>query len=324
MRNYFNDDKKLNYWDIRKKKLTLRSPKTIYMNFDMYRDETIADDPVAIESKLAVFEAEISQMIKDKILNSSEIIITRSELEKLRIFLELLSFRSDLRMNQYKQKMFSVSTERLLSNFQPDGNYENLWKKELLYLADCRSYEQIKQHEKIDPIVKQEFLNLIEGYYMTIVDARGGEFILSDVFPTLEIYRVSPTINIHLHELYPISPTRMILLNHIIFGKNANTKDFEHMIRSSRIGGDLLKQPKPKYVLGRGYYKPEDTFTYHPVKIYEKDLIYINSLIMNEVRNGLMFRTPSKIISSVISFNNRDDIKQTHTEFERKLATIID
>ena len=42
------------------------------------------------------------ELINNKLLNDKEIIITRAELESLRIFLSLLSFRSDLRMNQYK------------------------------------------------------------------------------------------------------------------------------------------------------------------------------------------------------------------------------
>lgn len=323
LRNYFNDSNQLFYWDVENKYLSVRNPKSIFMNPNMYRDELNSpEDPTIIEKKLASFETEISTLIQQKILSKEEIVLTRSELERLRIFMQLLSFRSDLRMNQYKQKAFTISTEALLSNFQPDSNYEDLWKKELFVLADIRSYAELKNNQNIDPVVKQEFFNLLEGYYMTIVDARGGEFILSDVLPTLEVFPVSPTINIHLHEFYPISPTRMIVLNHIIFEKKYVPKReiIKEMIKCSRIKGDLLRQPQPHHIVGFGYYVPEDTFTYHPVKIYSQDLEYVNALILNEARNGVMFRDPHKILPSVSYFNKRGDTKTNHCAFEDKLS----
>ena len=243
-------------------------------------------------------------------------------MEKLRIFLELLSFRSDFRMNQYKQKNFSLSTEVILAAYQPDKNYEDLWKKELRELVDCRSFKEIEDSKTLDPIIKRDFMNSINGFYMTIVDARGGEFILSDIYPTLEIYPLMPNVNIHLHAFYPISPTRMLLINHIIFKKEANKQDLaiNTMVERSRIRGQLLKQPKPKYKMTFGVFLPEDTFSYTPVKVYENDLTYINALILNEARNGLMFRNADKILNSIHRFNERDDTKIKHYDFEKVLS----
>ena len=62
------------------------------MNVDMYRDELLnEDDPTQIESKFSVFECEIADLIAKKILDKDEVIISRRELEKLRIFITLLS-----------------------------------------------------------------------------------------------------------------------------------------------------------------------------------------------------------------------------------------
>ena len=64
------------------------------MNIDMYRDEeNHQENPVFIENSLSIFESEIANLINNKLLNDKEIIITRAELESLRIFLSLLSFR---------------------------------------------------------------------------------------------------------------------------------------------------------------------------------------------------------------------------------------
>ena len=65
----FNDDKgQVNYWDIKKNKLEKRNIKSVFMNIDMYRDETINEqDPTQIESKFSIFECEIAKLISEDI-----------------------------------------------------------------------------------------------------------------------------------------------------------------------------------------------------------------------------------------------------------------
>ena len=41
-------------------------------------------------------------------------------------------------------------------------------------------------------------INII-GFYMTIIEARGGEFLLTDVYPPLEIFPVRSGVNLHMH-----------------------------------------------------------------------------------------------------------------------------
>lgn len=138
----FNDNKgQVNYWDIKKNKLEKRNIKSVFMNIDMYRDETINEqDPTQIESKFSIFECEIAKLISEKILNKNEITLKKSELEQLRIFITLLAFRSNSRMNQYINNSFNESTRDTLLKYQPDGNFEKLWRRELDILATCRSY----------------------------------------------------------------------------------------------------------------------------------------------------------------------------------------
>lgn len=160
LRNFTDDNDQLTYWDIKEEKLEKRNTRSVFMNWHMYRDEdNHKDDPTHIESSLSVFEKEIAELIKKKILYQSEIILTRKELESLRIFLSLLSFRSDSRMNQYKEKKFNQSTFEILAPFAPDGNFEDLWKREIEELSKCRAYNQIRESKVIDPIIKQDFLN---------------------------------------------------------------------------------------------------------------------------------------------------------------------
>ena len=246
LRNFQDENSQVSYWDIEKGKLEKRNTKRIFMNMHMYRDEiNHQDDPTSIESTLAVFEQEIAELIKEKFLTSNEIVITREELEKLRIFLSLLSFLSNSRMEQYRNNKFNESTRKILEEYSPEG-FEDLWKREVEELAKCRSYADVQSNEVVDPIIKTDFFNDLKGMYMTLVDARGGEFLLTDIYPTLEIFPVQPGINLHMHCFYPLSPTRMLILNHIVFKDEVDSPLFETIKSFSKISGDMIIPPKSK------------------------------------------------------------------------------
>ncbi len=320
LKNFNDDNGQVNYWNIEKSQLEKRNIKSVFMNRDMYRDELLnQNDPTQIESKFSVFESEIAELVSNKILNKNEIILTRSELEKLRIFTTLLSFRSNSRMDQYKNNKFDESTRTILLQFQADGNFEELWKRELDSLASCRTYRDIDKSNVIDPIIKQDFMNDIMGYYMTIVDARGGEFLLSDIYPTLEIF---PTIfgDIHMHILFPLSPTRMLILNHIMFKKeNENNQMFVPMIKLSQIKGDAIIPPSNKYKT-YGEINLDDEFIYKVREIYASDVEYINALFLNETKVGIIFRDKERVTNSIVAFNRRKDIKQFFKKLEEQIS----
>lgn len=165
LKNFLDNKGQVFYWDIEKEVLEKRNPRSIFMNFDMYRDEVNhKDKPTSIESSLAIFEGEIATLIRQKFLKDNEIIITRSELEALRIFLSLLSFRSDLRKDQYKNCKFNESTKTLLEKYAK-GNFEDLWKREIEILSKCRTFKDVKMFvayrnisilKKIDNIINND------------------------------------------------------------------------------------------------------------------------------------------------------------------------
>ena len=315
LRNFQDENSQVTYWDIEKRKLEKRNTKRIFMNMHMYRDEiNHQDNPTSIESTLAVFEREIAELINKKFLTSNEIVITREELEKLRIFLSLLSFRSNSRMEQYRNNNFDASTREILENYSPDG-FEDLWKREVEELAKCRSYADVESNEVVDPIIKTDFFNDLKGMYMTLVDARGGEFLLTDIYPTLEIFSVQPGINLHMHCFYPLSPTRMLILNHIMFKEEVNDPSLNAMKAFSKISGDMIIPPKSKRAMVTAFL-PSDTYTYRVRKIYQNDVEYINALFLNEARVGVMFRNEERIADSIYAFNRRGDTKQTYGALE--------
>ena len=324
LRSFLGEDGLFYYWDNDNKYLSKRNTKSVFMNNSMYRSEEInPENPVEVENNLSKFEQEIAPLFK-RLCSTDEAVLTRRELESLRIFLSLLSFRSDLRMKQYKDKRFNESTEELLNEFKGEQDFDLFWKNEINILAKCRSFEEVMAVEGVDPIIKLDFSNDLKGYYMTLVEARGQEFIISDVYPTLEIYPVAPTINIHLHAIYPISPTRAILLNNIFFRKIMVEKQdpmLKPMIDCSQMKGNMLKWPKNYYPMGPSVHTPNDKFFYRPVKIYENDVAYINMLFLNETRMGFAFRNVDKIKASISRYNttNREYNKNNFDFLENKL-----
>lgn len=324
LKNFNDENNQLNYWNISDSKLEKRNPLSIFMIKNMYRDElNHAENPVIIENQFSYFEDEIARLINDKILiDSNKIILTRSELEKLRIFLTLFSFRSGFRMKQYEENNFDDFTRSILLKYQQDGNFKDLWKKELYELTSCRTYDDIKNNKKIDPIIKQDFLNDYKGYYISFADARGGEFLLSDIYPTSELYPFPQPYGVHLHYLYPLSPTRILILNHIMFKKESkNTSEFVEMLKVSKIK-DYIPEPKVKHKVSQLIRDSKDEFSYNCIKVYSSDVAYLNCLILNEARKGIIFKNKGKIEESVSKYNLIKNVKNNFKNFECDLKKI--
>lgn len=299
------------YFNQKERTIQTRNCSTIFSVEYLYKvDGLTLEEQYKIENSLGQFESEIATLIREKFLNGSDIYITRAENEKLRIFLFLMSFRSELRMEQYKYGNFNYSTALILDNYK-NGTYLDLWRNEIYELSKCRSAEDI-QKLNIDPIIRQDFINILSGYYMTIVDSRGQDFIMSDVLPTTEVFRVTPTINFHMHEFFPISPNRMIIFNSTIFKKERfyyrldNPLNTKAIYDFSRIKGNAIKQP---FDLRKNHMvrNPDDQYRYHVEKIYEDDVCYINSLILNECRNGFIFNNKERIKKTIEKYQKEPD-----------------
>lgn len=323
LKHFQSEDNLVNYWNISNKSLQRRNIKGVFMNIDMYRDEVqSSEDPTKIEKQFGNLETKVAALMQEKLLAEKQIVLLRKEMEMLRIFMTLLSFRANHRMDQYKEGKFDSLTNEILSEYQPDGNYELLWKRQLEVLSRCESYQAIKDAQEIDPAIKLEFMNELEGYYLTFVDARGGEFIITDVYPTLEICPGVLGGNIYLHCFFPLSPTRLMILNHIMFRKELENDELLQVPRSiSNIDGNMIATPKVKYKYGSSYYHdPDDVFTYSIKNVYKDQVKYVNSLFLNEARVGVMFKDEDRVIDSIVEYNALDNVKQSFEELEKAIT----
>lgn len=109
-------------------------------------------------------------------------------------------------------------------------------------------------------------------------------------------------------------------MNHIVFKNSDNgVPILKAMLKLSQIQRDAIVPPKNKYI-SIGSLNPDDEYIYRVKKIYQKDVEYINALLLNETRVGIIFRNKDKIKDSISAFNNREDTKQKFTLLEEELS----
>ena len=63
----------------------------------------------------------------------------------------------------------------------------------------------------------------------------------------------------------------------------------------------------------------DDQYIYKVKKVYASDVQYMNALVLNETKVGIIFRDKDRIIDSISSFNSRNDTKQKFLELENSL-----
>ena len=100
--------------------------------------------------------------------------------------------------------------------------------------------------------------------------------------------------------------------------ENENNPMLKGMRTLSQIKGDAIVPPKNKCV-SYGLLNMDDQYIYKVKKVYANDVQYMNALVLNETRVGIIFRDKDRIVDSISSFNERTDTKQKLIELENAL-----
>jgi hypothetical protein len=292
LRNFTHSNDQIYYWNKESLKIEVRNTKSVFMVKNLYRDEkNHPTDPAIIEKKFAQFESKIATLFQEKIIDKSPIVLTRTENEDLRKFLYLLSFRSSTRKQQYIDGNFDNMTKEHLKDYVIDDDYIDLWLREIEMILNLENYHDLQKNDEVSWTIKTDFWSHLSGYYMTFVTPRGQDFVIGDVYPTAEIYPIGINgANLYPHFMFPITPSLMLLLNHVRFRPESRKglPILDNMVKFSNIKGNAIATPSAKYII-HGQYSKEDTYTYKINKIYSEETIYLNSLALNEVRQGFSY-----------------------------------
>lgn len=283
LRNFCFDDRgHLFYYDKKTSEISKRKTKEIFMVSNLYRDEiNNTQNPTKIETDMARFESEVAHIITERFLNEDEISITLDEDEKLKLFFAIMAFRLKITSDNFGRGL-SDESKAFYSMYQKDGDLNDFWKRNLGYLVNCRSIGEVLSNKEIDDPIKVFFRRDTIGsfgLYFIVAERRGPiDFVISDVYPTLVYGVTDGGMELLLYSILPISPDRVILLA---------SNGVEGSPKSVAVFSDeILKQPKLN--------PNKKIIKIHVKKIYEKEVRYINSILIKEAYEGCAFRNKDR------------------------------
>ena len=216
LKNFCFEERRLYYFDKQTSRVSIKDTRDVFMARNLYRDEINCEaDPVKIEKDLAEYEREIAQIIRERFLDGREIFITPQEDAKLKLFFAIMGFRSLNAKNSF-DNTYSQHTKTYWKSYQPDGNTLDFWKRNLGYIVQCRSFEEVCNHPYIDDPIKVFSHRDTVGYfgkYIAIAEANmPNAFLIGDAYP-VAVNGVLPNgLPLPLYDIFPISPHRVLLL----------------------------------------------------------------------------------------------------------------
>ena len=245
---------------------------------NLYRDEiNNADNPTKIEKDLAVFENEVSRIIKDKFLCGRDIVLTLQEDQKLKLFFAIMGFRSKETNHKFGDKI-SRESKTFYKQYQQDGDYIDLWKRNLGCVVNCRSIEEVLNHPHIDDPFKVFFRRDtvgIFGMYIVVVEAKENDgFVIGDTYPVVISGNTDSGLQLHLYSIHPISHNRTILLADV--GAEAAPRYVTNFREC------VLRQPIIDNVSG--------TIKIRVKGLYPEEVQYLNREVAKNSNEGFAFR----------------------------------
>lgn len=236
-----------------------------------------AEDELDIEESLAKFEADIAPIFK-KLNNETEIRLTLSEDERLRVFLSLLAFRATSTRDQF-ENMSELSKE-LYGRSMADKDMKDIWLQNVHLVSQCRSIKEVLSNPQISSPLKVFITNEFSAFYMCVLERRGSvDFLISDCYPVVMngegVLPNGIAYNLPIYYFYPISDSRVIALV---------TNNIKYVPRSV-ANLDYVKILKgPKGTLDRTH------LIFRPARLYSQDVEWINEMIIENAKIGTIVK----------------------------------
>ncbi len=278
LRNFCFEDNRLLYYDKQTGEVSVKETKDVFMVRNLYRDEiNYAADPVKIEKDLAQYEREVAQLLKERFLDAQEIYITPQEDAKLRLFFAIMGFRS-LNTNQIFGTTLSKQSKKYYGQYQADGDFLDLWKRNLGHIVQCRSFEDVWNHPQIDDPIKIIFHRDTVGYfgkYIAVAEADDDDaFVIGDIYPVAVSGTLSNGLPLNMYNIFPISSNRVLFMTNI--GVEGTPRDVLFL-------RNFLFLP-PKYI------HEQNLLRIRVKKLSRDEVQYLNTEIANNANKGFAFR----------------------------------
>lgn len=275
---YFDKNKNIRYYNKITNQVTVEQPRDIFMIRHLYRDEINSpDNPVKIEKDLANFEREVSEIINGRFLEENEITLSTEEEEKLKLFFAIMGFRAK-RTAEFFENGLSKMGQAMYLKSQPDGNFSDLWKRNLMYLINCRSMDDVRNHPGIDDHIKIFFKRDTEGifgiYFAVAERKEKPEVVLGDMYPTVVSGKLPNGLELPMYSIFPVSPDRVILM--------VNNGAYNTPPEVLAIRPCVITPPKNN---------KNGTKTIRVKKLYCDEIKTLNASVISEAQEGIVFKT---------------------------------
>ncbi len=282
LRNFcFDNANHLYYFDKKDESVSIKETREVFMTPNLYRDEiNHPENKTKLERDFAVFEREVAEIIKGRFICDSDIVISKDEEEKLRFFFALMGFRSKNTSELFDN--LSVDSKKFYKQYQDNGDFTDLWKRNLEHLANCRSLDDVIADSFIDEPIKmfmQRDTKGITGKYISVVSCEEPyEFVISDAYPVEVRGDLINGVQLEIYSVYPISPQRAI----IVFCEGADR--VPEQIRDFR-----------QCIYSRPFPVDEQRFRLRVRKLYDKEIGTINKMLIQNAKIGVAYHTDCEV-----------------------------
>jgi hypothetical protein len=171
--------------------------ETTYGIVNMYRDEENATDVDHIEKAFSRLESNAARVIHklDKAVEKNEVTLPRGEVNTLRKFLFLLSYRNDRRSRQFIEELFDEDTYSLIKDFQEEHGLKDtkaVWLFNIKNILDLEHWE-IEDSPKVFWVDRMDYKLEQQGFQLGLFRVpQGFEFITTG---SMGLFEGSPILN---------------------------------------------------------------------------------------------------------------------------------
>lgn len=277
IRNFSNYLDFVNYYDKKRKIVEQQSSTNVFKYNDLYRDEVnTPNNPIKIEQDFSKYECEIAEIIQNKFLSKNAFELSIEENESLLLFLALQQFRSKNALLAFSKRT-SEASKAIFSNYQKNGDFVSLWKRNLGHVVNCRSLKEVLENPFIDDPIKAFMARDtfgLAGMFIIVAERRGEEdFFLSDTYPLVQNGTCDNGFSLPLMAFYPISPSRIIIAAYRgIRGARQEVRTFAKQFFAEPY---LLNDKK--------------TLRFTVKKIYQKEISSLNDSMFENASEGVAF-----------------------------------
>ncbi len=189
----------MNSYDIATDTLTMGGTpiETTYGIVNMYRDEENATDVDHIEKAFSRLESNAARIIQkiDKVVDKGEVSLPRGEVNTLRKFLFLLSYRNNRRSRQFIEENFDEDTYNVIKEFQAEHGLKDtkaVWLFNIKNILDSEHWE-IGENPKVFWVDRTDYKIEQQAFQMGLFCVpQGFEFIATG---SMGLFEGSPILN---------------------------------------------------------------------------------------------------------------------------------